>query len=261
MGLAMTITELLKKILSNYETEFVKNPKTSNSFFVNLKKTILETFSKISYEYELMIDPLGGAGMMPKKPYIAIMDYYHKTSMGFYVTVEFNSKNESIYLGFNHSYKNPPNDQFIEVLQNYTKKRLIDLSINDYGYPQKEIKIQDLTDEIFINELKYFLDIYVDSLYDFESEFEEFIGDENNFLERFKKFTFTEEHIRILFDDFELWYQMDDHKDHENIESYSNFSEEYFRGLSDDEFIDVFFNFAREGGKNPKWWSSDSWKA
>lgn len=59
---------------------------------------------------------------------------------------------------------------------------------------------------------------------------------------------FGEKEIQYLIDEFLKWYESTEHQHRDNPKEYQNMSKEFFDSMSDNEFVDFFYDFAYNGG-------------
>lgn len=246
----MTIASLFEKIFTTYTEEFQKNPKTSNPYFKDLKSQVRLNFENYLKEYELLIDPLGGSGLMTKSPYIVFLEYSFRTSRGFYPSYHFNLDRNEVCLQFGHAHQHPPSDSLIDAIKSYMNKIFVSEGRNSEGYPIIIYQTNELDNTKLNNDLARFLKVYYDLCIEFEEEFNNYINDDkNNFNEQYTNHDYTDNEINFLIEGFLAWYNKDEHKWNEFPKEYQKFSKEFFTSLSDGDMIELFFEFAREGGK------------
>lgn len=250
--LIMSMSNLFLEIFNNYQAEYSKDNKTSNPYFANLKNDIISTFDSMANKFNIAeIATLGGQGISRKNPYIVFLSTSHKTSKGFYPSFSFNLDEEKVVLGLGDSYDNPIDAKLKEKLISRSKFLLPDFKGNkEIEYPHKVYNKSSLNDAELMKDLEMFLQVYNQLLEEFNIELDEFLHPN---LQKDKSddydFSFTDDDIQEYLEVFFNWFRRQpDFINREQVSKYSKYSKTYFQELSDAEFVEEIFQFARDGG-------------
>ncbi len=253
----MGIREIFVEILEQYPQEYEKDNKVSSPYYRNLKERIEQTFEPICAKYGLSIKALGGQGVMRKHPYICFLAEGHRTNKGIYPNYHFDLERQIITVGIGDADEHSPSAKLTAKLSTYASELLSEFPLKDHdGYPEKEYSKSDLSnlhEETLLEDLERVVEVHQLCLEEFDEEIQEYLYDsDSEEPQRTNNFpaVMTSEEISCLIDQFLEWYGPGEERwREESIDEYLQFSKDYFTSLSDEEFIELMFRFAYEGGK------------
>lgn len=249
----MSLKSIFLDIFENYQTELQKNNKTSNPYFKKLRETIQNDFGLIAVKHGYDIKPLGGQSIMPSSPYISFLASGHKTSKGIYPVYHFNLNNGQIYLDIGDADENEPDSDLVHKISEESKAYLLEFSDQNIdGYPRKIYQKEKLDDSELISDLDKIISVHKECLKKFNEDIQEYLqSDIDEFSSDILKIDqeFSEDDLKILLEEFFKWYENDPHKDKESVNEYEKFSKDYFFNLTESEFVNALFEFAKQGGK------------
>ncbi len=244
----MELSIIFKELLERYPKEFEQNSKTSNPFYKKLKIKLEKALTPLVSEFGLAIKALGGQGLMKKKPYITFLTEGHRTNRGIYPLFSFDIERKVVSLKIGNATENKPPESLVKKIAAKSVTLLPEFNKQTpAGYPLKEYTKEELTDTVLRKDLKKLFQESIKCLKSFDAEIQKYIHPEQ---EQIVEGEFmTKDQIRQLIDSFLEWYSEDSHRARETVDEYQKFSKKYFTSLSNKEFADAMFNFARHGGR------------
>ena len=246
----------LKDLFSQFLDGFLKNTEpndtlASNSWARALRDRTVSILGGIADGYGFELRPMAGFGSLRRtSQYIGFLKPPLKTSRGFYVTVGFSFEAGVVEYSLWHSENNDIPHDFIETITEIGRKALPDFTLrNRQGLPLKAFTLSRTNDEELSQSLYQLLDAYKRCVEELSDRIKEFCESARS---RSNPSALSPEQLDQLLEGYIAWcnsHSNDQHLLDEHPAAYAKWSEEYFRSLPIDKFVQEMTTFLVEGGK------------